>query len=171
MSIVGDIHEERIDAIRAQLEREIKDANRASALGRLAGNNDFSAYYKGIARGLTTALRLLPLVLVLLCGCVRPGQGWQPHATVLAGVYAASALVDEQQTEYITRECTEANTIIGRCGEGVSPRVFFPVIVGLTVGAASVLREPYRTILLAAQASASVHANVWNWQAGYTLRW
>lgn len=67
----------------------------------------------------------ISLIAILLSGCA----GWTKRDIALQGAVLAVTAVDWAQTTTITGQCSEANPIIGECGQRLDPGVYFPVIM------------------------------------------
>lgn len=70
------------------------------------------------------------LVLVgLLSGCAH----YPARDVVLEGAVVAALVVDGYQSATATAHCGEQNPVIGHCGEGMAPSVYFPTVIGAHV--------------------------------------
>ena len=91
---------------------------------------------------------------MLFVYCLSTACSWPKKDIALAGVTTTLLLADWAQTQGITRECREANPIIGTCGEGVSPNVYFPVVTAAHIGVAHAVGRDFRPVFLGAVAGA-----------------
>jgi hypothetical protein len=80
------------------------------------------------------------ILLVFLGAC----EGWQRADTVRELAFATEQSVDWYQTSWITRNCDETNPIMGRCGQRVSPSIYFPVATVLHAAMSAALPAEWR---------------------------
>ena len=69
--------------------------------------------------------------------------------TALELAFVAATVIDWNQTTSITADCQELNPVIGRCGNGVPPHVYFPIVLFVHVAIAATLPRPWREIFQA----------------------
>ncbi len=82
----------------------------------------------------------------------------------------ATLLADWHQTRRITANCLEANPIMGRCGEKLSPDIYFPVAIVAHATLARLLPRPYGRILQGLTIGKQLHTVGRNWSYGYTIQ-
>lgn len=74
---------------------------------------------------------------------------WQKRDTALEVAFVAVAAIDWKQTIWITEHCYETNPMIGRCGELISPSIYFPIAIVLHAAVAALLPRPWREVFQA----------------------
>jgi hypothetical protein len=106
-------------------------------------------------------MRYLLIGLLLAC---TPTQ----RRAALAVTSTTFLAADWAQTANITRDCSELNPVLGRCGERVPVHLYFPTIIVGHLALAVLLPEWSETIL-GGMAGAEA-ATVWsNWASGASL--
>lgn len=99
------------------------------------------------------------LVLTLLVACT-PAQ----RTAALALSSSTLIVADWHQTHDITRDCREANPILGECGERLSVDVYFATALVAHLGVGLLLPRDWRDVWFGAVAGAQL-ATVWsNWR-------
>lgn len=71
-------------------------------------------------------MRKLLAMLLLTVGC-----GMTTPEVITQGAVVASLAADYYQTRHITAACQEVNPIIGKCGQGMPPEMYFTLSAGL----------------------------------------
>ena len=66
---------------------------------------------------------LLAVALAIAPGC----HTWTKQDTLLEVGFAVATMADWAQTKGIVSICHEKNPLIGECGEGMSPDLYFPL--------------------------------------------
>jgi hypothetical protein len=82
------------------------------------------------------------VLCLMLASCAR----WTKTDTVLEAAFIATTAIDWHQTMSITHDCQEINPVIGRCGDGAPPNLYFPVVFVLHAAVAALLPHPWREI-------------------------
>lgn len=100
-------------------------------------------------------VKALALSLVLLAGC-----GWTTRQKALGIVTTGLLVIDWKQTYTVTGRCTEANPVLGPCGERFPVDAYFPMVIMTTLFAAHLL-PTWREVLLGAVSGAE-GATVWD---------
>lgn len=99
------------------------------------------------------------LVASLLGGCI----GWSKADTAMEVAFAGEQVLDLKQTGEAVINCEEANTIIGACGQNVSPQGYFLTTTLLHVMISAALprywRESFQGATLLSQGY-NVYGNV-----------
>lgn len=98
-------------------------------------------------------------LLLALCGCFP--KDWRKQDQALENASLVFLMVDWQQTMDITANCSEANPIIGECGQRVDPAIYFPVVLLGSVVVSRLLSPSLRTAFQGALLGAEV-ATVWD---------
>lgn len=70
----------------------------------------------------------MPVAPLVVLACVASCGGVAYRDVALQGAFTTALVADALQTQVITARCTEANPVIGRCGELVPLDVYFPGI-------------------------------------------
>ena len=74
----------------------------------------------------TKSVQILLLALALTTGAVGCGaRQWTTRDTIAQTAVGISLAIDYGQTGGIVGDCVEANPIMGKCGENVSPGLYF----------------------------------------------
>lgn len=102
-------------------------------------------------------LAALFLALATLAGC----GGWTKKDTLAELGFATMTSVDWVQTNTIVMVCDEENSIIGACGEKMSPDVYFPTAIVLHAAIAAALPPRWRLAWQAIATGAELN-QVWN---------
>jgi hypothetical protein len=97
------------------------------------------------------------LLAVALAGC----GGWTRKDTLAELGFATMTTVDWVQTNSIVTVCEEENSIIGACGENMSPDVYFPMALALHAAIAATLPPRWRLAWQAIATGAELN-QVWN---------
>lgn len=86
------------------------------------------------------------LASVALSACT---PSWTAKDTVLEAAWIATIAIDWHQTMTITGECNEENPVIGSCGDGLPPAIYFPMTLALHAIVARALPQPWRLLFQA----------------------
>jgi hypothetical protein len=103
------------------------------------------------------------LIIFALAGCRR----WTARDTALEVAFVGSALVDWRQTLTITRDCNELNPMMGRCGDELTPNVYFPLALVAHAAIAAALPPVWRTAFQSLTTGLEVVTIVHNHDEGY----
>lgn len=105
---------------------------------------------------------LLPIVLA---SCAT----WTGADTAREIVYGTATVLDWGQTQRITAACSEANPLIGQCGRGIGPGIYFPVMlvahVLVSAGLPRGWREAWQYLGIGSEGGTVLT----NWEAGWGL--
>jgi hypothetical protein len=100
-------------------------------------------------------------LVLLLGGCP---SNWRKQDTVMESVALTFTVIDMKQTKQITANCSEANPILGECGQNVDYRVYFASVILVEMVVARLLSESLRATFIGAWAGAE-GATIWdNWR-------
>ncbi len=81
-------------------------------------------------------------------------------------------VVDAKQTEAVTALCIESNPIVGRCGERLSPTVYFPAVaVAHAVISMSIPVGTWRSVWQAFSFGVAAKAVHSNYLMGIDIEW
>jgi len=103
------------------------------------------------------------LLILGLAGCER----WTKHDTALELSFVGTAALDWRQTVTITGDCSEANPMIGPCGNVVPANAYFPIAIVVHAVVAAALPRTWRTAFQAFTVGLEAGAIVHNTNAGY----
>jgi hypothetical protein len=106
------------------------------------------------------SMQVLALVVLASCG----PKNWRTQDMLLEGAVVASTIADWNQTVGITRDCREANPIIGECGERVNPHLYFASFLVIQGIVTRLLPPHYRPVIQGGITGTEL-ATVWdNWR-------
>jgi phosphoribosylformylglycinamidine (FGAM) synthase-like amidotransferase family enzyme len=102
------------------------------------------------------------LLIVALSAC-----GFTYRDGIAGGAFATTMVLDAIETRIVEHSCNEGNPILGRCGEGVSMWLYFPLITAAAVGAvAATPKGDWRMLLEGVLVGVEVKTVVRNYQVG-----
>lgn len=108
------------------------------------------------------------VLALALCACVSGSRRWTALDVGSELALGAVTMVDWRQTVDITRNCGEANPVLGACGKRFPLAAWVPLVLAAHFGVAAALphgevRSLWQWTALGAEA-----ATVWtNWRSGY----
>lgn len=113
--------------------------------------------------------KVTPIVtFALLTACA----GMRPHDAALEMGFVVATMLDAEQTDTITRDCREANPIIGECGERMNPGLYFPIVLAAHFVATALLPNgPWRTTFQALTLGIEAKTVHGNWIDGFRIKW
>lgn len=91
---------------------------------------------------------------------------WRTRDTVLTGAAGALLAVDYLQTRHIVSVCAESNPIIGACGQGLPPELYFPMLFAIHLAWLVAWPPEYRDVLNGLMIGSEAATTYYNWQ-GY----
>ena len=86
------------------------------------------------------------VVFVALAACT---PSWTAKDTVLEAAWIATIAIDRHQTMTITGNCNESNPVMGPCGAGLPPAIYFPITLALHAIVSRALPQPWRLLFQA----------------------
>lgn len=107
------------------------------------------------------------VLATVLSACATGGRAWTARDGLLEAGFAGSMALDYMQTERITGICMESNPIMGRCGQRVSPKLYFPLAALLHLGVTAALPRGWaRTTFQGVSLGLEGAVVVYNWRSG-----
>jgi len=107
--------------------------------------------------------------LLLLTGTAH-AEPWTALDVTLQLTTSAVLVADWAQTRAITGDCSEANPIMGLCGEKLSPDIYFPVVIVGHALLMHALPRSWRRVAQGITIGVQAHTVHSNYQAGYSVK-
>ena len=109
---------------------------------------------------------MLVALLALLSAC-SAHNSWSAKDIALESAMLGAIAVDYGQTRSITKDCAERNVIIGRCGEGMNPKLYMLTAALAHILVANFLNDDYRTMFQTTSLGVEGYVIYRNWENGH----